>query len=466
MTAQSAAEVQPTTPTPTIPRGASRTALRGVRLIAARLVWLMLALVVATIFVAGVPAELALLRQPCSGGNTACMTAQLTPAGVHTLRSLALTPAGYATVLVALDIISVSCWCLVALALFLRRSSDRMALFSALTLIAFGAGRFPMAPSALLLAHPQWALAIEGMRFLGSACLSIFVFVFPGGHFAPWWTRWIALAWITPQLGEFFLPGTRYDLTRASPLFQLAGFLGFVAAAVFAQIYRYRHVSTPLQQRQTRWVVFGVSISLVSYLALAFVLPVFAPSVTQSGTAANVATQLATILVMLPVPLSIGIAILRAQLFDIDTLINRALVYGTLTAILALLYTGSVVALQAMLDRFIPGSQLAVVASTLGAIALFQPLRLRIQHIIDRGFYRRKYDAAKTLAAFSATLRSELDIDELRMHLLAAVRNTMHPVHASLWLLPTKSLEAQTKQPHPSHHPSLQDDREGDDGKE
>ncbi len=214
MTAQSAAQVQPTTPTPTAPRGAPHTSLRGVQLIAARLIWLALALAVATIFVAGVPAELALLRQTCSGGNTVCMPAQLTPSGAHAIRSLTLTPAGYATVLVALDIISVSCWSLVALALFLRRSSDRMAIFSALTLITFGAGRFPMAPSALLLAHPQWALAIDGARFLGSACLSIFVFVFPGGHFAPWWTRWIALAWIIPQLGEFFLPGTRFDLTR------------------------------------------------------------------------------------------------------------------------------------------------------------------------------------------------------------------------------------------------------------
>lgn len=466
MTAQSAAAVKPAIPTPTAPRGTSATSLRGVQLIAARLVWLALALAVATIFAAGMPAELALLRKTCSGANTVCMAAQLTPSGAHAIRSLTLTPAGYATILVALDIISVSCWCLVALALFLRRSSDRMAIFSALTLITFGAGRFPMAPSALLLAHPQWALAIDGVRFLGSACLSIFVFVFPGGHFAPWWTRWVALVWITPQLGEFFLPGTRFDLTRASPPFQLAGFLGFVASAVFAQIYRYQHVSTPLQQRQTRWVVFGVSISLAGYLVLAFVLPVFAPSVTQSGTAANVTTLLASILVMLPIPLSIGIAILRAQLFDIDTLINRTLVYGTLTAILALLYTGSVVALQAMLDRFIPGSQLAVVASTLGAIALFQPLRLRIQYTIDRGFYRRKYDAAKTLAAFSATLRSELDIDQLRMHLLAAVRNTMHPAHASLWLLPTNPLETQTNRTSPSHDTSRQDDRDGNDGKD
>lgn len=466
MTPQSETEARSTTPTSTAPQVAPHTSLSGIRLSGIRLLWVTLALAVVIIFVAGVPDELALLHQLCIVGNTVCMPAQLTPSGAHALRSLALTPTHYAIVLAALDIFSACCWCLVALALFLRRSSDRMATFSALTLITFGAGRFPLTPSALALAHPQWALAVDGVRFLGSACLSIFVFVFPSGHFSPWWTRWVALAWIAPQLGEFFLPGTQFDLTRTSPTFQFAGFLLFAASAVFAQVYRYQHVSTPLQQRQTRWVVFGLGVSLTGYLVLAFALPLLAPSVTLSGTAANLATLLATILVMLPIPLSIAIAIMRAQLFDIDTLINRALVYGTLTAILATLYTGSVVGLQAVLDRFIPGTQLAIVASTLGAIALVQPMRLRIQHAIDRAFYRRKYDAAKTLSAFSMTLRSELDLDELRMHILVAVRNTMHPAHSSLWLLPTNSSEVQTHQTHLGHLSSRQDDTNGLGGKD
>lgn len=460
MTSRSALQAMPTT-APSPPPRPSRPSLRGMRLLAARLLWLILALVTTGTFAASVPAELALLHQLCTGVSTSCLPTQLTPAGVESLRALGLGPAEYATLLVALDIFSVCCWCLVALVLFLRRSSDRMALFSALTLVTFGAGRFSLAPSALALIHPQWALAIDDVRFIGSACLSIFVYIFPSGHFAPRWMRWIALAWITPQLGEFFLPGTAYDLTRAHPLLQLAGFLAFVLSVVFAQVYHYRRISTPLQRQQTRWVVFGVAISLTGYLALSFMLPLLAPSVTQPGSAANLATDITTTLVILLIPLSIGIAILRAQLFDIDTLINRTLVYGTLTAILAALYTASVVALQAALDSFVPGSQLAIVASTLGAIALFQPLRRRIQHTIDRAFYRRKYNAAKTLAAFSATLRSELDLDDLRMHLLKAVRETMHPTHASLWLLPASPLEAR---PHQTHHGNDIPGQDGENG--
>ncbi|MGZ3599876.1 MAG: hypothetical protein ACXWQ5_09175 [Ktedonobacterales bacterium] len=456
MTARSADDTQPTNTTPPPSREVSATALRGMRLFAARLIWLTLASASVCIFAVSVPAELALLPHICAGEAASCLPTQLTLSGLQSLRALGLTPADYTTLLVALDIFSVCCWCLVALALFLRRSSDRMAFFSALTLVTFGAGRFSLAPSALTITHPQWTLAIDGARFLGSACLSVFVYVFPSGHFAPKWMRWIALTWIAPQLGQFFLPGTVFDLTRTPLLLQFTGFLAFVLSAVFAQVYRYQRVSTPLQQRQTRWVVFGVAISLAGYLALAFLLPLLTPSVTQPGTAANLATDIATTLVILLIPLSIGIAILRAQLFDIDTLINRTLVYGTLTAILAVLYTGSVVGLQAALDSFIPGSQLAIVASTLGAIALFQPLRLRIQHAIDRGFYRRKYNAATTLAAFSATLRNELDLDDLRMHLLKAVRDTMHPAHASLWLL-----EARTQQTQKSGHITGQDNRTG-----
>lgn len=465
MTSQPVAEVKPTPALSTRSRTASGELLRGFRLLVVRLVWVALALAFAGLFIAGVPAELALLRQVCVGSSASCLPTQLTPEGARLLPALGFAPAEYATILVALDIFSVCCWYLVALVLFLRRSADRMALFSALTLVAFGVGRFSLAPSAFALTHPQWTLAVDGARFLGSACLSVFVYIFPGGHFTPGWIRWIALAWIAPQLGEFFLPSTPFDLTRMPPLLQLAGFLGFVISAIFAQIYRYHRISTPLQQRQTRWVVFGMVVSLVGYLALAFALPLLTPSVTQPGTAANLATQAATTLVMLMIPLSIGIAILRARLFDIDVLINRALVYGTLTAVLAALYAACVVSLQAVfhgLIRFIPGSQITIVASTLAAIALFQPLRHRIQRAIDRGFYRHKYDADKTLSAFSTTLRSELDLDELRAHLLQAVHETMHPTHTSLWLLSSKAA-GHAQHAHDNERLAARGDGTGDD---
>lgn len=116
--------------------------------------------------------------------------------------------------------------------------------------------------------------------------------------------------------------------------------------------------------------------------------------------------------------------------------INRSLVYGTLSVALALVYAGSVLALQVLLGNFTAGNQFSVVVSTLLIVVLFQPLRRRIQNIIDRRFYRRKYDAARTLQAFNATLRSEVDLNQLREQLVAVVEETMQPAHVSLWLRP------------------------------
>jgi hypothetical protein len=147
-------------------------------------------------------------------------------------------------------------------------------------------------------------------------------------------------------------------------------------------------------------------------------------------------------LLLLLFPLSLGFAILRYRLWDIGVLLNRTLVYGALTVTLGLIYAGLVIGLQALFRGFISQTNaVAIVISTLAIAALFQPLRRRLQQLIDRRFYRRKYDAARTLAAFSATLRNEVDLATLSEQLVAVVEETLQPVQVSLWLRQTEAEE-------------------------
>jgi hypothetical protein len=209
-------------------------------------------------------------------------------------------------------------------------------------------------------------------------------------------------------------------------------FVGLLASVVAVQVYRYRRVSTAAQRQQTKWVVYGLSVALVGFLliiTLGFGLTLLL------GIIAYLVGGILLYLFLLLIPISFGIAILRARLFDIDVIINRTLVYLALTAILAMIYIGSIVALQSLLRSIInQNNDVAIVVSTLVIAALFQPLRHRLQAIIDRHFYRRKYDAARTLAAFSAILRNEVDLSQLSEHLLNVVQETMQPSHVSLWV--------------------------------
>jgi hypothetical protein len=212
----------------------------------------------------------------------------------------------------------------------------------------------------------------------------------------------------------------------AIPMMLVAGF-----AAVISQFVRFRR-SRGDERQQIKWFASA------SALTLAFI---FAweelPNVW--GELIEAILALLGILIVPAIPVATGIAILRYRLYDIDLIINRTLVYGSLTALLALIYFGGVAATQEIF-RALTGQeaqpQLAIVVSTLVIAALFTPLRRRIQSFIDRRFYRRKYDARKTLEAFSAKLRDETDLEALNNEAVGVIRETMQPSHASLWLRP------------------------------
>jgi len=195
-------------------------------------------------------------------------------------------------------------------------------------------------------------------------------------------------------------------------------------ACATAVIFRFRR-SRGDEREQLKWVVYAVS--LIGFLFVFWFSLVLARNVTADALLFTVP--------LAGLPLAVGIAILKYRLYDIDLVINRTLVYGTLTAALAVVYLGCVVVLRGLLFGFTgQSSQLTIVASTLAVAALFGPLRRRIQEVIDRRFYRKKYDAAKTLEAFGARLRDQTELGELSDDLLGVVRESMHPEHVALWL--------------------------------
>ncbi len=181
-------------------------------------------------------------------------------------------------------------------------------------------------------------------------------------------------------------------------------------------------------------MVFGFAVPAIVYVG-GYVLGLIFPVVASSDSLYEPASAAVNSFLVLFIPLSFGFAMLRSRLWDIDVLINRTLVYGTLTASLALIYVGLVIGLQALLRGLISqDNSVAIVISTLAIYVLFQPLRQGIQRLIDRRFYRSKYDAKRIIDAFSTTLREETDLTQLREQLVAVVQETMQPAHVSLWL--------------------------------
>jgi hypothetical protein len=316
-----------------------------------------------------------------------------------------------------------------------------------------GSGPYPVTTDALTQA--TW---ISPVGLLGI----YLILLFPDGKLPS--RRWRPLAWLSgvvmvlASFGVTLVPGPLEDHPGVRNPVGLEG-APWVATATFfillllplcmiasalSLVLRYRR-SRGVEREQIKWIAFAASVVGLLYL-IAMVSSLFFPlGWGSAGTPLWLGfLQQAALVSFTAVPIAVGFGVLKYRLYDIDIIINRTLVYGTLTATLIALYLGGIVVLQ-RLFVVLAGQQstLAVVASTLLIAALFTPLRRRIQSFIDRRFYRRKYDARKTLEAFSVKLRKETDLGALSGDLVGVVRETMQPAHISLWLLPDKAAKSE-----------------------
>jgi hypothetical protein len=411
--------------------------LRGRWLLLARMAWVAVTITALAIVLFSVPSSFEHYRSVCTAASEVCSeraAGQPTPEGVRALQDVGLSVRSFALLNVVIDKVFELVWFAVGAIIFWRRSDDWMALLVSVFLVAFGTVAVdPTAANSLISSQPAWWLPVRSVEILGSVCVVLFFLLFPSGRFVPRWTRWLAVAFIAYQLTDILIPSGLYSSSPALDGVSQWMLIGFIVGVVWSQIYRYRRVSSPAHRRQTKWVVFSTTLGVAG--TSVFKLPLDFHLVGGDTPFVLLLLKIGFALSFLLVPLSISIAVVRSHLFDIDVVINRTLVYGSLTAMLIGLYFGAIVVSQ-RLFVLLTGekSTLAVVASTLLIAALFTPLRRRIQGFIDRRFYRRKYDARKTLEAFSSKLRDETDLDALSEDLTSVVRETMQPAHVSLWL--------------------------------
>ena len=415
--------------------GAANLRVHGRRLIAFRLAWAAVAVLTFGLFVSGIPPRFDQLLR---------IATEYKPA----LLELGLSVEFYAAYVTALDLAIVMTHFAIAAVIFWRAPDDRMALFVSFTLIA--------APLSFIKAlggvQPAWRLLTDCVNYLGLVSSLSLLYLFPDGRFVPPWTRPLAVLWAGINLAAVFFPATPLSLSRWPVALQAILLLAWSGSGMYAQTLRYVAVSDPVQRQQTRWALIGLTAAALG--PIAYHLPFFTlPSLSQLSLPGlfyelagptvftlsllyRLVSVTAFTLAMLLFPLSFAVAILRYRLWDIDLLINRTVVYGAVTATLALTYVAIVLFLQDILRpltiRFPP--ELATAVSTLAVAALFSPLRRRVQASVDRRYYRRKYDAERNLAAFSATLRDIVDVNKLTHELLAVIQETFEPTHVSLWL--------------------------------
>ncbi len=397
----------------------------------AKMVWVILVGLAIGLSVIGLPLYYQQLQGPCAFDARTCSEMVIpTTAELAQLQGQGWSAQQYALVVVGFRTLQTLVFVIVGLLIFARKSNDRGALVISLGLILFAPTD---GPKALAVAYPALEMPITIFNFVASLSLPFLLVGFPDGRIVPR-VMWVVIVyWTAMFFQSSFLHLWDQDSTF-SFVVSAIGWLGLLVTGVAAQVYRYFRVSTPTQRLQTKWVVLGWTLFLILFLAFAL------PQIQDTRLTEGVSLQRVAFLTIIQAitllfPISIGIAILRSRLWDIDVLIRRTVTYAVVVALLLIVYFGSVILLQQIFIG-IAGKQpeFVTVLSTLAIAALFVPIRNRIQDAIDRRFNRNKYDAQQVLQKFSETARDETDIDKLTNELVRVVQETMQPKSVTLWL--------------------------------
>jgi hypothetical protein len=416
--------------------------LRGRRLRILQALWVILVLCDLSVLIISLPAFYRVLHSVCTTYIASCESDQLNLQALAALQHVGISIHAYAFYVLFWDVLATLSFLLIGAIIIWRRPNTWMGLFVSFFLLNFGSIGVSVEHLNALHATPVNNLyALPGnigmpLTILAYLCMAFFFFTFPDGRLVPRWSWALVSLWIVNAVFWAVPANLPLNINNWPLLFSSLWLSIVFGGSLATQVYRYRRVASPVQRQQIKWLIYGFAPVLLLPVCFGLVVLLF-PALGSPGSLLGVAAEPLFRFYYLPIPFCIGIALLRYRLWDIDRVINRTLVYGSLTLLLVGFYVGLILALQALV-RAVTGSlfqqPLVLVGSTLVIAALFQPLRHRIQNIIDRRFYRRKYDARRIIANFSATLRGEVDLTELSEQLVVVVEETMQPAHVSLWL--------------------------------
>ena len=329
-------------------------------------------------------------------------------------------------------------YCLIAALIYARRSDDWMALISAAALAAFALHITPTLHTWMG-NDPTKVLVGSLAKGIGLGLAFMFLYLFPSGYYSPAWMRLFLLIWVVWVVIWLRNPESLFSF-RDPYTISVRGFallMFWWIIGIFSQIYRFAYVSGPVERQQTKYVTFGAAIVVVGY-SLYVPLREAMPSLPRPELAQTVFQMVAPYIFLLMVgaiPITIAFSILRYRLWDIDLLIRRTLIYTILSTSLLAIYLIIVISLQVLVSGWMGGlPKVALAGTTLVVVALVNPLRRQIQAVIDRRFFRSKYDAEKALARFATLARDEADIQRLTSSLTGVVQDVLQPEQVSLWL--------------------------------
>jgi hypothetical protein len=302
---------------------------------------------------------------------------------------------------------------IVALILFLRQSDRRIGLLGAFTLVLFGAVSLTETPSAVASVYPQLLLPIYILDYIGVILLPLFVIIFPDGRLKPRWTIGLIIAWAILRIPSYFLQRSVLDSNTWPFVVQAPLWFGFIASLILVQQYRYRKVYGPVLRQQTKWVVYGMSVSLAGFIITQSVFAFMPVPVVLAGVSIIFANILMYLL-MLMIPLSIAIAVLRYKLWDIDLIINRTLVYVPLTAIVGGLFSASTTLTQKIFIAITgQASDAVLVITTFVIVTTFTPIKNALQAAVDKRF-KEPNNPVKEINAFDDQVRSVVEVLDAR----------------------------------------------------